>query len=314
VLFPDPIVPKLNLSVAMSSEDATGRRLREDAPMTALSTLIDGIDFGEGPRWHEGRLWYSDFYQHTVYAVDAEGTREPIVEVAGQPSGLGWLPDGTLLVVSMVDRKLMRFDGTTLSEHADLSGVAGFHCNDMVVDGRGNAYVGNFGFDLFTQGLEGAAPAKLALVRPDGSVEVAADELMFPNGSVITPDGSTLIVGETLGARYTAFDIAADATLSSPRTWASLEGYAPDGCTLDAAGGIWFADAVGARVVRVLEGGHITDTIDVGTGTFACMLGGDDGRTLFVLTAPGADPTQAAGAAAGAVLITRVEHPRAGRP
>jgi sugar lactone lactonase YvrE len=298
----------------MTTEDATGRRLREDASMTALSTLIDGIDFGEGPRWHDGRLWYSDFYQHTVYAVGADGEREAIVEVAGQPSGLGWLPDGTLLIVSMTDRKLMRYDGSTLTEHADLSGIAAFHCNDMVVDEHGNAYVGNFGFDLFTHGLEGAAPAKLALVRPDGSVEVAADGLMFPNGSVITPDGATLIVGETLGARYTAFDIGPDATLSSPRLWAPLEGYAPDGCTLDEAGGIWFADAIGAQVVRVVEGGAITDTVEVGTGTFACMLGGDDGRTLFVVTAPGADPSQVAGTAAGAVLTTRVQHPRAGRP
>lgn len=287
---------------------------REDEPMTDLTAFIDGIDFGEGPRWHDGRLWYSDFYQHTVYAVDTDGTRTAIVEVAGQPSGLGWMPDGTMLIVSMVDRKVLRFDGSTLSEHADLSGIAAFHCNDMVVDASGNAYVGNFGFDLFTDGLDGAAPAKLALVRADGTAEVAADGLMFPNGSVITPDGSTLIVGETMGARYTAYDIGPDATLSNSRTWATVDGFAPDGCTLDDAGGIWFADAVGARVARVIEGGEITDVIDTGAGTFACALGGDDGRTLFILTAPGASPADVAGVGGGAIVTARVEHARAGRP
>jgi sugar lactone lactonase YvrE len=282
--------------------------------MASLERFIDGIDFGEGPRWHDGQLWYSDFYQHTVFAVDPDGARHAVIEVATQPSGLGWLPDGTLLIVSMLDRKVLRFDGSVLSEHADLSGIADFHCNDMVVDADGNAYVGNFGFDLFTLGPAGAAPAKLALVRPDGSAEVAAEGLLFPNGSVITPDGSTLIVGETMGARYTAYTIGHDGTLDDGRVWAEVEGCAPDGCTLDAAGGIWFADALGARVVRVEEGGEITDVIDVGAPTFACALGGDDGRTLFVLTAASADPTAAAGSGDGTIVTARVEHPHAGLP
>jgi len=282
--------------------------------MADFELLIDGINFGEGPRWHHDRLWYSDFYQHTVYTVSADGRREAVVEVPTQPSGLGWLPDGTLLIVSMTDRRVLAFDGRELTIHADLSEIADFHCNDMVVDPTGNAYVGNFGFDLFTDGVAGARPARLALVRPDGTSEVAADGLMFPNGSVITPDGSTLIVGETMGARYTAFDIDDAGRLGPPRPWATVGGYAPDGCTLDEDGGIWFADALGARVVRVLEGGEITDVLDVGRPTFACTLGGTDGRSLYVLTAPSADPTVAAASADGTVQVTRVEHAHAGSP
>lgn len=282
--------------------------------MAEFSVLVDGVDFGEGPRWHEDRLWYSDFYQHSVYTVDMEGNRERIVEVAEQPSGLGWMPDGSLLIVSMVDRKLLRFVDGQLTEHASLSHIAPFHCNDMVVDGRGNAYVGNFGFDLFSDGIEAAASADLALVRADGTVEVAAEGLLFPNGSVITPDGNTLIVGETMGARYTAFDIAADGTLSNRRVWAEVHGYLPDGCALDAAGGIWFADAQGNRVARVVEGGEVTDVLDLGLPTFACMLGGPDGRTLFALTAPSSTPDEVAGQAAGAILMTEVDVPHAGLP
>jgi sugar lactone lactonase YvrE len=282
--------------------------------MADFEILVDGVDFGEGPRWHDGRLWYSDFYQHAIYAVDLDGNRETILEVDGQSSGLGWMPDGSLLFVSMLDRKVMRWDGSSVTEHADLSSVATFHCNDMVVSATGHAYVGNFGWDLFTEGVEGARPATLAHVAPDGTATAAAGDLGFPNGSVITPDGSTLIVGETMGAQYTAFSIDDDGSLGDRRIWASVEGYAPDGCTLDADGGIWFADALGARVVRVVEGGEITDTLDTGIGTFACVLGGDDGRTLFVLTAPGADPAEVDGVAGGSILTTRVAAPHAGLP
>lgn len=281
--------------------------------MSTFEPFIDGIDFAEGPRWHAGRLWYSDFYQHAVFAVDADGTRETIVEVPTQPSGLGWMPDGSLLIVSMIDRKVLRYDGNQLAEHADLSGVAAFHCNDMIVDGDGNAYVGNFGWDLFTHGFEGATPADLALVRADGSVETAASGLMFPNGMVITPDGSTLIVGETMGAQYRAYDIGADATLSNERVWAAVPGTAPDGCDLDADGGIWFADAMGGALVRVVEGGEITDTIATGTGVFACALGGDDGRTLFALCGPSSEPDKIAGKGLGSILRTTVDVPAAAR-
>ncbi len=282
--------------------------------MSQLHVLVDGVDFGEGPRWHEGRLWYSDFYQQTVYAVTPEGEREAIVEVENQPSGLGWLPDGQLLIVSMIDRSVLRFDGTDLHLHADLSDIAGFYCNDMVVDAQGNAYVGNFGFDLFSGDHDAIRTATLALVRPDGTAEASAPDLGFPNGSVITPDGSTLIIAETMVSRFSAFDIAADGTLGNRRVWAETPGCVPDGCTLDAEGGIWVADAGGQRVVRYTEGGTLTDTIETDQPAFACMLGGDDGRTLFILTSPSSNPVDVAGKGLGSIVTTRVAVPHAGRP
>ena len=281
--------------------------------MSELRQLVGGVDFGEGPRWHDGRLWYSDFYQASVYAVGSDGRREAIFAgLPDRPSGLGWLPDGSLLVVSMTARKVLRDSGGELVEHADLSALAPWHCNDMVVAENGNAYVGNFGFDLESGAQPG--PTNLLLVRPDGGVSEAASGLRFPNGSVITPDGGTLIVGESFGQGYEAFAIQPDGSLRDRRRWADTPGMAPDGCTLDAEGAIWFADAAGSRVVRVREGGEITHEIPTPQPTFACMLGGDDGRTLFVLTAPGSHPDQVAGKGAGAVHTTRVAVPRAGRP
>jgi len=275
-----------------------------------LELLADGIDFGEGPRWHQGRLWYSDFFQHAVFAVTPDGVRERIVDVPQQPSGLGWLPDGRLLIVSMLDRKLLRLEADgRLVEHADLSQVATGPCNDMVVSAHGHAYVGNFG----TPSPDGPPEAALAHVTPDGRVTEAARDLRFPNGSVITPDGRTLIVAESAGAALTAFDINDDGSLANQRTWATLDAR-PDGCTLDAEGGIWLADAGGQRVLRVLEGGEVTHTIDTGAGTYACMLGGPDGRTLYILTAPGFTAEDCAGKRAGRLLHTRVDVPRAGLP
>ena len=279
-----------------------------------MELLVDGVDFGEGPRWHDGRLWYSDFHQRAVYAVTPDGEREVVHgDLSDRPSGLGWTPDGRLLVVAMQQRKLLREDDTgALVEHADLSGVAGGHCNDMVVDAAGNAYVGNFGFDYEGGGRFGTAD--LALVRADGTVEVAATGLRFPNGSVITPDGRTLIVGESFGAGYEAFTIADDGTLAEQRRWADVPGMAPDGCTLDEDGAIWFADALGSQVVRVREGGDVTQTLPTPQPTFACALGGDDGRTLYVLCAPSSRPDEVVGRAAGAIHQVRVDVPHAGRP
>jgi len=276
--------------------------------------LVDGIDFAEGPRWHEDRLWYSDFHQRAVYTVTADGDREvAFADLPDQPSGLGWLPDGTLLVVFMTTRRVMRDDGEgNLIEHADLSPIATFHCNDMVVDRRGNAYVGNFGFDLDARAS--FTSADLALVRPDGTTEVAAHEMRFPNGSVITPDGSTLIVGQSFGGDLIAFDINEDATLTNRRQWADIPGTAPDGCCLDAGGGIWFADALGSQLVRVLEGGEVTDRLPTPMPSFACMLGGSDGRTLYALCAPDSHAGEVAEKAAGAIYQTQVTQPHAGLP
>jgi sugar lactone lactonase YvrE len=295
-----------------------------------LKTLLEGGSFFEGPRWHEGRWWVSDFYRHLVLTVDSGGRAEEVMEVEQQPSGLGWMPDGSMLVVSMKDHRLLRRspDGE-VTEHADLTEHCGGHLNDMVVDRDGRAYVGNFGFDL----MGGADPAPAALVRvdPDGSATVEADDLLFPNGSVITPDGNTLIVGETAASRYTAFTIGADGSLSDRRVWAQvapapplgplaetlpLLKFGPDGCGLDAEEHIWSADSVGARCARVAPGGEIVDEIPApqGLGIFACMLGGEDGRTLLLCAAPDFAEANRSQAREALLLTTTVAVPHAGAP
>jgi sugar lactone lactonase YvrE len=276
--------------------------------------LVDGIDFAEGPRWHRGRLWYSDFHQRVICSVGEDGDRRiEHGDLPDRPSGLGWLPDGSLLAVFMTQRRVVRFDRDGAHhDHADLSTVAAWHCNDMVVSAAGIAYVGNFGFDL--EGRSSFATADLALVRPDGTVEVAATEMRFPNGSIITPDGRTLVVGQSFGGDFVAFTIADDGTLHDRRRWAEIPGTAPDGCAMDAAGGIWFADAIGSQLVRVEEGGEVTDRLPTPQPTFACMLGGSDGRSLFALCAPGSHPDECAGLGRGAIHVARVDHPHAGLP
>jgi len=278
----------------------------------ALDTLVDGLTFPEGPRWHDGRLWFSDFYSHRVLAVDLEGKLETIVEVPQRPSGLGWTRDGKLLIVSMLDRRLVRLDGTALATVADLSALAGGPCNDMVVDQQGRAYVGNFGFDRH----KGEAQRTTCIVRvdPDGRITKAADDLMFPNGTVITSDGKTMIVGETFAHRLTAFDVAADGTLSNPRLWARVEGCYPDGICLDAEGAIWVSDPFGHRLLRVFAGGRIAHEIPLSPrGAYACMLGGDDRRTLFVCTNSGSGPSMA-DKRDGRIETLRVDVPGAGWP
>lgn len=277
-----------------------------------LEPLLEGLVFPEGPRWHEGALFFSDMHDHRVVRVDLEGRAETVVEVPHRPSGLGWLPDGRMLVVSMTDRRLLRLDPSGLTEVADLSPVASWHCNDMVVDRAGRAYVGNFGFDL--EAGAPPVPANLALVTPEGDVRVAASELRFPNGAVITEDGRTLVVGESFGGCLTAFDVAEDGSLSNRREWARLEGAVPDGICLDAEGAIWVASPVSGEVVRVFEGGRVAERIPVATQAFACMLGGPEGRHLFVCTAEGFDPEAARAARAGRIEVTEVEVPHAGLP
>jgi sugar lactone lactonase YvrE len=280
----------------------------------------EGLGFGEGPRWHDGRLWYSDFYDHAVHALDPDGTDERMVEVARQPSGLGWLPDGRLLVVSMIDRRVLRREADgSLVLHADLSALATWHCNDMVVDRAGRAYVGNFGFDFETVGQEGGSvpvPAVLARIDPDGAVSVAAEDLVFPNGTVITPDGSTMVIAETGANLLTAFDVAADGSLSGRRVWADLSEarLLPDGICLDAEGAIWIANAFSPTVLRLGEGGAILDEVTFSQPCFACMLGGEDGRDLYAASAPTAISHEAAAAHLGRIEVTRVAVPHAGLP
>ena len=255
----------------------------------AEQVLIDGLCFGEGPRWHDDALWLSDMHDRKVLKVQPDGRAETVITLEDdEPSGLGWLPDGDLLIVSMRKRQLLRFDGQHLQLHADLRELASWYCNDMVVDGAGRAYVGNFGFDLH-QGAE-LRPAELIRVNPDGGVVVEDREVMFPNGTVITPDGRTLIVGESFGGRLTAYDVAADGSLSNKRLWAELpQGAVPDGICLDEQGGIWSASPTSNECIRQVEGGEVTHRIALDRGAFACMIGGDN---LYVLTSSSSDPDQ----------------------
>jgi sugar lactone lactonase YvrE len=284
---------------------------------------MDGIYFGEGPRWHDGRLWFSDFYAQAVKSVSLAGDGRIEFTIDDRPSGLGWAPDGSMLIVSMTKRQVLRRSPSgEMSVHADLSGVATFHCNDMVVDAAGRAYVGNFGFDLDAEmtarGVEAVIAAhptaKLACVAPDGSVSVAAEDMHFPNGPVITPDGKTLIIGETLGGALTAFDIGPDGSLSNRRLWASTWPRVPDGIALDAEGAIWIANPIAPECARIAEGGAVLEVIDTGQPCYACMLGGDDGKTLFMLTAQTSIAHEAAQAPSGKLLIATVDAPRAGLP
>lgn len=283
-------------------------------PDRTLETFLTGGAFFEGPRWHDGRLWVSDFWRSQVFAVASDGSAETVADVPGAPSGLGWLPDGDLLVSSMMDNTLLRVAHGAPVRHADLSAHSGGQCNDMVVDAVGRAYVGTVDFAAWDT-MPGTA---LLRVDPDGSVTVAAEDLSFPNGMVITPDGSTLIVAESWAGRLTAFDIAADGSLRHRREWAALApGSAPDGIALDAEGAVWVADAAGKRAVRVREGGAVVDEITAGgLDVIACALGGDDGRTLFLCTVPDhrLPPDEAARTLPARVLTARVEVARAGRP
>ena len=290
--------------------------------MSKARVLAEGLRFGEGPRWHDGRLWFSDFYDHAVKSTDASGAVRTELVVDDQPSGLGWLPDGRLLLVAMHRRQVLRAAAEGVALHADLAGVATYHANDMVVDALGRAYVGNFGFALDdaleARGVEGVIAdhptASLARVDPDGRVHVAARDLHFPNGMVITPDGRTLIVAETLAMRLTAFDIATDGALSNRREWAALGMRAPDGICLDAQGRVWVANAIAAECVLVAPGGGIVATVATSQPCFACMLGGEPRRTLYLMTAPSSVADVVSRSRQGRVECAEVEVAGAGWP
>lgn len=287
--------------------------------------LTDGWTFLEGPRWHDGRVWASDFYTNTLFAVSLDGTLEEVAKVPGQSSGLGWLPDGDAILVSMKDARLLRLHNGELTEHADLSGVLRGLVNDMVVDRHGRAYVGSFGFDLFAG--DPVQPSAIAMVEPDGTARVVAKDMLFPNGPVITPDGATFVVAESFGQRLSAFTIQPDGSLTDRRTWAALgpgpahdaamsgSAVVPDGITLDAEGCIWVADASGGRAIRVREGGEVVDEVTVdGANVYACTLAGNDGRTLVLCAAPSSDPAAAAAARDARLLTCTVDVPHAGLP
>ena len=295
--------------------------------MPEFTTLISGLSFTECPRWRDGRLYISDFYTHRVLAVAMDGAAEVVAHIPGQPSGLGFLPDGRLLIVSMSDRRVLRRepDGS-LVVHADLPALAPWQLNDMVVDQDGRAWVGNFGFDL-----EGSVPARttvLICVDPDGEARVVASGLGFPNGMVLTPDRRTLIVAETTMNRLSAFAVTGG-SLGERRTWAAFGdpptstnvgelfrqvAVAPDGICLDAEGAVWVADALHGRLLRVAEGGILEQLAAPAGGLFACMLGGDDGRTLFACAAPTFHAAEASANHQASVLMMKVKVPHAGLP
>ena len=253
--------------------------------MDSLTTtpLAEGLIFGEGPRWHDGKLWVSDMYAKRVVTVDLDGNVAQVVDVPGRPSGLGWLPDGRLLIVSMDDYRLAVMDEGQLATYADLRPHCGGVPNDMVVDERGRAYVGNFGFDM--DAGETMQAANLLLVD-NGEVRVVAKNLIFPNGMVISPDGGTLIVAESFASKLTGFDIHADGSLTDRRVFADLGERTPDGICLDAEGAVWAGCFMSGEFIRVRDGGEVTHEIDVGDRRgVACMLGGPERKTLFVLPA-----------------------------
>ena len=287
--------------------------------LKSMSTqiVLERLAFPEGPRWHEGALYFSDQHDGIIWRVTPDGNATQVARVPQRPSGLGWRPDGTLCAVSMLDRKLLAISGQGTKVLAELSAFISYPANDMVIDAEGRAYIGNFGFDLD----KGEAPRSTVLLRVDldGKVSVAADELMFPNGMVITPDEKTLIVAESFGLRLTAFAIGEDGTLSNRRVWADLKGIPPDGICLDEEMGVWVACPFGEEIIRVREGGEVTDRIPLpGRNSFACALGGgvtlDDRRDLYICTAHGFDPHKTVKERAGKIERARVKVPGTGRP
>ena len=294
-----------------------------------LTLVADGLHYLEAPRWHDGKLWFVDVYTKAVYSLDNDGKVNEVVKIKEQPSGLGWLPNGRMLVVSMKDRKVLRLEANgELVQHADLWDLCEGHANDMVVAPNGNTYVGNFGYDLM-----GGADHKdtgIVLVKPDGSTQKVAEGLSFPNGMVITPDEKTLIVNELFGNRISKFAIHADGTLGERHDFASFGSLGdepsvarrmekamikPDGLALDAEGAVWFADTVNQRAVRMAEGGEILETVDVAPKqVFAVALGGDDGKTLFMCVAPDWDEANRKSENLGRMISTKVSVGHAGTP
>jgi sugar lactone lactonase YvrE len=280
---------------------------------TGLHKLLAGLAFGESPRWHDGRLWFVDFGAHEVGAVDLQGKKELVDRLPDMPMGIDFLPGGRLLIVSVNDAKLLRHEADgSLTTYADLAPVSKKPWGDMVVDGRGNAYVGNLGFDF--PGGE-FAPGSIGLVTPDGAVRQVAERVSFPNGMAVTPDNRTLILAESYGERLTAFDIASDGSLSNQRVWASTPGDHPDGICLDSEAAVWYADVGTKRCVRVRRGGEVLQVVEVDRGCYACMLGGPDRRTLFIMAAefPGASFGPDA-PKTGQVLTVQVDVPGVGWP
>jgi sugar lactone lactonase YvrE len=248
-----------------------------------IKTQATGLGFGESPRWHNNRLWFSNWVVQDVVAMDPDGKMEVITKMPSFPFSIDWLPDGRLVIISGRERLLMLMEPNgSLVTHADLTALSG-GCNEIVVDGRGNIYVNGSGLNPAPG--EQFAPGIIALITPDGLVKQVAEGIAFPNGMAITPDNLTLIIAESYGKKLTAFDIETDGSLSNRRIWANLGDGTPDGICIDAEGAVWYADVPNKRCVRVLEGGEVLQTVNVDRGCFACMLGGKNRKTLYILAA-----------------------------
>ena len=278
----------------------------------ATRVLLEGIAFPESPRWHDGRLWFSDWMAHQVIALDENGESEVIVEVDAFPFSIDWLPGGPMLITA--GRELLRMDADgTLAAHADLSELTQYGLNEIVVDGRGYAYVNGPGFDMMAG--EEPKPGMVAVVTPNNEARRVAEDIAFPNGMAITADGSTLIVADSYGRELTAFDVGGDGSLSNRRVWADLGEGTPDGICLDAEEAVWYADVPNRRCVRVAEGGEVPQTIELDRGGFACMLGGTDGRTLFIAAQVWNGPEEVgSGPRTGQILAVEASVPHAGYP
>jgi sugar lactone lactonase YvrE len=274
--------------------------------------LLAGVAFPESPRWHDGRLWFSDWVAREVIAVTEDGETEVMARVDAFPFSIDWLPGGPLLVTAGRELLRMEPDGSLVT-HADLSALTEHGLNEIVVDPRGNAFVNGAGFDLMGGGE--FAPGMVAVLRPDGSAEVVAEGVAFPNGMAVTPDGSTLIVADSYGKELIGFDLGLDGSLSNRRTWADLGDGVPDGICLDAEGAVWYADVPNRRCVRVAEGGGVLGTVQLDRGGFACMLGGSADTTLFIAAQEWNGPEQVGeGPRTGRILAVEARAPHAGRP
>ncbi len=274
--------------------------------------LLDGLMFPEGPRWHQGKLWFTDQHAKNIKTVDCNGNSQLIAELSDLPGGLGWLPDGRLLVVSMCQRQLLVLEQEELKLFSDLSKYASFHCNDLLVDQQGRSYVGNFGYDLHAGAT--LSTAEIIMVSAEGHPQTVSSEVVFPNGMVVTADGNTLIVAETFASRLSSFSIQADGTLGKRELWADLGEALPDGICLDQENCIWVACPNTGDVIRVDKGGRVTDTIKAIGNAYACMLGGDERNKLFVLSSETDDPEEAVRMRSGRIEWVEVKTPGAGLP
>ncbi|MEJ2622132.1 MAG: gluconokinase, GntK/IdnK-type [Candidatus Thiodiazotropha sp.] len=297
----------LTLPIEVSPEAIVEQIISTFKPSTGrvdTEVLLDQLMFPEAPRWRDNLLWFTDQHAQQIIRVDLQGNSEIVAQPDDLPGGLGWLPDGRLLVVSMTKRRILALNNGELTLYADLHSLASFHCNDLLVDPQGRCYAGNFGFDLHNG--KSQAPAEVILVNRDGKPQLAADQLIFPNGCALSLDGKTLLVAETFASRITAFSVSADGSLSQRRVWAELNGAFPDGITLDSQQNLWIAAPNRSRLLLVREGGEVLREVMPIGDPYACMVGGNEGEILFIASAETDDPEEAKRLRSGRIETLRL--------